>query len=94
MILKLQEKEKAILLRKEGFSYTEILKQVPVAKSSLALWLQSVGLSKAQKQRLTDKKWASIRRGWEKWKNTRIKKTIHINTEALEQAKKTRINKE
>jgi len=55
MILKLQEKEKAILLRKEGLSYNEILKQVPVAKSSLALWLQSIELSEKQKQRLIEK---------------------------------------
>jgi len=75
MTPKLQEKEKAILLRKEGFSYGEILKQVPVAKSSLALWLKSVGLSKAQKQRLTEKKLDSARRGALKKKEDRILRT-------------------
>ena len=82
MTPKLREKEKAILLRKEGFSYTEILKQVPVAKSSLALWLQSVGLSKAQKQRLTDKKLASARRGALKKKEDRILRTKRIKESA------------
>lgn len=49
-------KQKAIKLRKQGFSYSEILKQVPVAKSTLALWLQDVGLSQKQKQRITQKR--------------------------------------
>lgn len=55
MIQKIEEKKKAIELRKQGLSYREILEQIPVAKSSLSLWLRSVGLSKKQKQRLTEK---------------------------------------
>lgn len=65
MIVKLKEKELAIRFRKEGLSYNEILRKVPVAKSSLSLWLRSVGLSEKQKQRLTKKKLSSMRRGWE-----------------------------
>jgi len=65
-------KEKAINLRKQGLSYSEILKKVPVAKSTLSLWLRSVGLSKRQKQRLTERKLASIKRGWIKWHQQRI----------------------
>lgn len=63
MIKKTKEKEKAVKLRRRGFSYSEILKQVPVAKSTLSLWLRSVGLSKRQKQRLTKKKLAAALRG-------------------------------
>src|SRR3989344_3546039 len=88
MILKLQEKEKAILLRKEGLSYNEILKQVPVAKSSLALWLQSIGLSEKQKQRLSEKKLASARRGALKKKEDRILKTRVIKENAEKEVKK------
>ncbi len=62
-MVKLKEKQKAIRLRKRGYSYSEILKQVPVAKSTLSLWLRSVGLSKRQKQRLTEKKLAAAYRG-------------------------------
>ena len=80
---KVQEKIKAIQLRKEGFSYGEILKQVLVSKSTLSLWLRSVGLSKRQKQRLTAKKLASIRRGWEKWHQIRVEKTNKIKAEAI-----------
>ena len=72
MIVKLKEKEIAIKLRKKGLSYNEILRKVPVAKSSLSLWLQSVGLSKKQKQRLTKKKIASALRGALSRKNQRL----------------------
>src|SRR3990167_9065647 len=91
MIPKIQEKEKAILLRKEGFSYTEILEQVPVAKSSLSLWLRSVGLSKKQKQRLTDKKLASIKRGWAKWHQMRVDKTNEIKKESIKEIQELRV---
>ncbi len=89
-----KDKKRAVKLRMNGLSYSEIRKHVKVSKSSLSLWLRSVGLTKRQKQRLTDKKWASIRRGWEKWKNTRIKKVTHINNEALMEARKIDIDKE
>ena len=72
MAIKESEKTKAIELRKKGFSYVEILKSVPVAKSTLSLWLRSVGLSKKQKQKLTEKKLASMERGWLKWKQKRV----------------------
>ncbi|MHB1316317.1 MAG: hypothetical protein ACYCZW_00480 [Minisyncoccota bacterium] len=64
MIFKSKLKEKAIALRKEGKVYSEILKEVPVAKSTLSLWLRDVGLAKVQKQRITQKRLdASIRGG-------------------------------
>ncbi len=63
MIKKEKEKIRAIDLRRTGLSYSEILRHVPVAKSTLGLWLQSVDLSKKQKQRLTEKKLASAKRG-------------------------------
>ncbi|KKS25202.1 MAG: hypothetical protein UU85_C0005G0012 [Candidatus Wolfebacteria bacterium GW2011_GWA2_42_10] len=69
---KKKEKIAAIAFRRQGLSYSEIMAQVPVAKSTLALWLQSVGLSKKQKQRLTEKKLASARRGALRKKQDRI----------------------
>src|SRR3989344_966741 len=87
MIPKIQEKEKAILLRKEGFSYTEILEQVPVAKSSLSLWLQSVGLSKKQKQRLTEKKWEALQRGLEAIRVNKVRRHSAIKKEARREVK-------
>ncbi len=75
-------KEEAILLRKNGLSYSEILKKIPVAKSTISLWLRSVGLSKEQKQRLTDKKLASALRGAIQRKKIRLKKTEVIKNDA------------
>lgn len=62
-LAKFKEKELAIALRKEGKTYNEILEIVPVAKSTLSLWLREVGLSKSQKQKLTAKKRSSQLRG-------------------------------
>lgn len=82
---KIQEKQKAIELRKQGLSYSEILKKVPVAKSSLSLWLKSVGLAKEQKQRLTEKKLASALRGSLKRRQERIKNTKEIKNIAIKE---------
>lgn len=82
MKLKLKEKEKAVMLRKSGFSYSEILKEVPVAKSTLSLWLKEVGLSSAQKQRLTDKKLAAMKRGSEKVHRLRMERWNKIKIQA------------
>ena len=75
MIKKDFEKTIALNLRKRGGSYREILEVVPVAKSTLSLWLRSVGLSQKQKQRLTQKKLMAARRGALKRKEDRISRT-------------------
>ena len=82
MILKLKEKEKAIKLRKRGLSYSEILKKISVAKSTLSLWLGSVGLARKQKQRLTEKRLAAALRGSIKKREQRIAITNEIKTKA------------
>lgn len=79
---KTKEKEKAIELRKKGYSYSEILKEIPVAKSTLSLWLRSVGLSKRQKQRLTEKKLAAALRGAKVRKEQRLLITKEIKDKA------------
>lgn len=79
---KVQEKEISIKLRKQGFSYAEILKEIPVAKSTLSLWLRDVGLSKRQKQKLTEKKLAAALRGAKTKKNYRLKITEEIKNKA------------
>jgi len=48
-------KKSAIELRKRGLSYNEIRKKIPVAKSTLSLWLKSVLLSPEHKERLYTK---------------------------------------
>lgn len=83
--MKTDLKTQAIQLRKEGLSYSEILKKVPVAKSTLSLWLHSVNLSKKQYQRLTEKKLASMRRGWLKVNALRLERVQKIHNEAQAQ---------
>lgn len=82
MLLKQKEKQLAIKLRREGKTYSEILKVVPVAKSTLSLWLREVGLSKSQKQKLTAKKRAAQKRGGAARRRQRIELTERIFKES------------
>lgn len=81
----LAHKQKAIKLRREGMSYSEILMLVPVAKSTLSIWLRSVGLSKPQQQRLTAKKLDAGKRGGAARKEARINTTAGIVNKAKKQ---------
>ncbi|MGB9707257.1 MAG: hypothetical protein ACPL1D_00685 [Microgenomates group bacterium] len=85
-------KEKAIKFRKKGLSYSEILKKIPVAKSTLSLWLRSVGLSKKQKQRLTKKRLEAMRRGWKTIRKKRINKKKDIIKKAKLEIDKIKID--
>ncbi len=82
MVEKNQEKEKAINFRREGLSYSEILKKVPVAKSTLSLWLRNIGLAVKQKQRLTEKRLAAAKRGGIAKRNYRQAITEQIKSKA------------
>lgn len=84
-MVKILEKEDAIALRRKGLSYGEILEQVPVAKSTLSLWLQEVGLSKEQRQRLSKKKLSSMKRGWETVRRNRIERSESIRKTAIKE---------
>jgi len=54
------EKDEAIRLRKKGLSYNEILKKVPVAKSTLSEWLQHMPLTDTEKAILKRRKESNI----------------------------------
>lgn len=47
---KVREKERAFQLRKKGYTYNEILELLPIAKSSLSLWLKGFPLTEYEKQ--------------------------------------------
>ena len=79
-----KHKEKAINLRKKGYSYSEILEEVSVAKSTLSLWLRNIGLAKKQKQNITKKRIEGALRG----ANTRKIKRIDATKEIKDKAKK------
>jgi hypothetical protein len=80
-------KIKAIKLRKEGKTYSEILKVIPVAKSTLSDWLKKVGLSIPQKQIITEKRRAAQRKGADAQRNKRIKKQESLIENALKDIK-------
>lgn len=75
-----REKQKAIALRKKGYSYSEILKEVPVAKSSLSLWLKDLPLTKSEKEVLRKRKNSNISSG-------RIKAASELRKRRLEREK-------
>lgn len=75
-------KIKAVQLRKQGLSYSEILKRIPIAKSTLSEWLYSVGLSKKQKQRLTLKRLIAAKKGSTARKTERLLVTEQIKRDA------------
>lgn len=78
MIRKIVEKEKAITLRKTGKTYTEILRIVPVAKSTLAIWLKDAKLSIPEKQKFTEAKRLASLRGGQAKKKQRIERQQDI----------------
>jgi len=49
------EKDKAIILRKQGMSMNEIVDKLNVAKSSVSLWVRDIELTEKQKQQLSRK---------------------------------------
>ncbi|MDD3292989.1 MAG: hypothetical protein PHI45_03265 [Candidatus Pacebacteria bacterium] len=80
-------KEKAIKLRRSGYSYSEILKEVPIAKSTLSLWLRSVNLAKKQKQKITQKRIAGALKGAQARRNQKIATTKKIKDKAKKEIK-------
>lgn len=85
--MKSKLKKQTIKMRKRGMTYSEILKKVPVAKSTLSLWLRSVGLAKKQKQKITKKRIKASKKGGLKKKQIRIDKTEKIKKDARKDIK-------
>ena len=82
MISKSSEKEDAIKLRRLGKSYSEILREIKVAKSTLSLWFRSVNLSKREKQNITKKRLEGGLRGGRTRKLQRLQTVKKIQNEA------------
>jgi hypothetical protein len=80
-------KEKAVKLRKQGFSYSEIREKVPVSKSTLSLWLRDITLTPKQKERLNLKMVANQHIGAQANKQKRINRTSVIMDKAKSEIK-------
>lgn len=76
----------AVRLRKQGKSYGEIQGKVPVAKSTLSLWLKSVPLTKAQKERLYTKQVYALSLGSQSQRERRLREVETITREAEHEA--------
>lgn len=63
MHVKKELKVAAIALRKQGKTYSEIQRAIPVAKSTLSLWFHEVKLAQHQIQRITQKRIDGQRKG-------------------------------
>lgn len=86
--MKTDLRDKAIKLRREGQTYGEILKQIPVARSTLSLWLRNVRLATRQQQYLTEKKRRAMLRGAIAKKQHRIHRTREMHQKSIEDVKK------
>ena len=75
-------RSKAIELRKKGLSYGEIKKEIPVAKSTLSLWLKAVPLTPKQREKLYTKNVLLLARGPQSQKERRIREIAKIIEES------------
>ncbi|MFA4975788.1 MAG: hypothetical protein WC839_03475 [Candidatus Paceibacterota bacterium] len=53
--MKLIEKEKARILRKQGKSINQIVKETGLTKSSVSLWVRDIILTKTQKEKISER---------------------------------------
>lgn len=81
---RLREHEKALVLRRQGMSYSQIKKILKVSKSTLSIWLRDYPLSKERIRELRD--WNEQR--IEKYRETRRKKKEKRLQETYEMQKK------
>lgn len=79
---KLEDKLKAQALRKEGYSYKEILEEIHVSKDTISKWCRDIPLTSEQKNRLVKNKLLGQRKGSiiaaENKRSQRIKKIENI----------------
>ncbi len=75
-------KLRAVRLRKRGLSYNEIRKNIPVAKSTLSLWLKGIALKLEHRKRLYTKRIEILSRGSQSQKERRAREVEHIIAQA------------
>ena len=86
--MKFEEKIKAVQLRKQGKSYSEILKKILVSKSTVSLWLRDIELTRKQKEILFKGRQKSRYAGAKARQKKLIEKTKYIIEEAKKEIKR------
>lgn len=76
-------KKISIDLRRKGYSYSEILKEVPISKSTLSAWISKVRLKENQIRRLKKKLHEAHKHGADAKRKQRIEKVLKIKKEAI-----------
>lgn len=82
MQAKPESREQVVKLRRLGYSYSEILKEVKVSKSSLSSWLRNIKITNLQIERLRSKNSNARNLGSIALKRKRIEKTEAIINKA------------
>lgn len=85
---KLEEKSLALKLRRQGLSYNEIQKKVPVSKDTLSRWCRDVILTPGQMERLRRKSLKGAERGRIIGAKRQQRDRIRRTKELLEKGKK------
>ncbi|MFA5745188.1 MAG: hypothetical protein WC887_03175 [Candidatus Paceibacterota bacterium] len=88
MRILLNEKKRAIQLRKQGQTYGEISKKIKVSKSTLSLWLRDVKVPVEFISRIQQKKLDAVKLGWEARRKERIDRTHRITVSAQQEVKR------
>ncbi len=87
MKLKVQEKEHALDLRRQGYCYKDILAKVPVAKSTLSNWLKDLPLTDEENEFLQDRRSTNISKGRVRAGNSLHKKRLERDEEVFRNAR-------
>ena len=82
--MKPEEKNKAIKLRRRGYSYSKILKNIDVSKSTISLWLRDVELTPKQEKKFLKGREISRYKGAQ----TQHRKRVEVTKIIIDQGKK------
>lgn len=89
---KLELKEQAQKLRKQGLSYKEIRQQISVSKDTISRWCKDIPLTKEQQERLLQNKKFGQKKASliaaENKRQERIKRTLAIKIQAKKEVKR------
>lgn len=83
MLAMLDLKKQAIDLRKRGYSYSKILKEIDVSKSTLSLWLRDINLRVELTQKLLNNQKDNWMFGARARHNQKLQKVADIKTQAI-----------
>lgn len=86
--LSVEIKEKAISLRKRGFSLTEIANKLEIAKSTSSLWLRNIQLNEKAKERLRKRGLLGQYKTSLRWRKKLKKEKVDLKRKALSFFKK------